>query len=195
MQASTLPLLFLFVIINFCFFFFCFFANVECSSPRSLHCDTICANQMPTKPKVPSSNLPKIITPEKNPHTKKKDYFEFSAINNTIIIKYKTEERRPFSLSLSQPVVSFTIYFLCFLRLFYSSISIPLLKRERERNGKHSCVAGGNSRWNCGMDFNIFIPQRHPLASIFPATLGGSPCHHWDSSHLPDPGFIQLLQL
>ena len=27
---------------------------------------------------------------------KKKDYFEFSAINNTIIIiKYKTEERRP----------------------------------------------------------------------------------------------------
>ena len=37
--------------------------------------------------------------------------------------------------------------------------------------------------------------QRHPQASIFPATLGGSPCHRWDSSHLPDPGFIQLLQL
>ena len=120
MQASTLPLPFLFVIINFCFFcfFFCFFANVECSSPRSLHRDTICANQ---KPKVPSSNLPKIITPEKKPHTKKKkkNYFEFSTINNTIIIKYKTEERI-LVFSLSQPVVSFL--FLLIFPLFSASL-------------------------------------------------------------------------
>lgn len=49
-------------------------------------------------------------------------------------------------------------------------------------------MASGDLRWDCVVDYDIFMSKCDSKAQIFAAALGDSLCHHWHPFHSPDPG-------